>query len=1529
MRHLTGQTRAIKLAALCGVLVGILFAGQASAKPYSPYAYKGTFPAGSFTGQDAVGGTHPFDETIRGIDVNQNTGDIYVGAESAGGQLYKFDSTGASQPFSALAPNTAIAGVPIDSFGDTLVDNSGTSAQGRIYQYDVGSPFKAFLPSGEELNASNGFPRFPLNLELRCGADVAPNGNLWITSYPTGVQEYDQSGNPTSEGPAGGFIPAELACLDVMDSQENMYVDTLEHGEVSKWDKNGKFLGIIAQYGADPQDMEVDRSDDHLFVLTAGGTIAEYDAEGGLVETFGGPEPSRSYPGLNVSNLGGGIGINETTHEIYSPSRFPNRVDVFAPATPVTIPDVVAEGTTNLEATGATLQGSVDTDAAHGGTEIVSCEFKWGPAPNELSNSTSCEQTPPFSGKTSVTAPIGGLTLGTTYFFRVTAKNSGNGIASSSKVASFQAADPPVVTEGSVSKVHGDGATLSGRIDPRGGKTTYQFEYGPTEAYGSSAPLPESELPNNVGNQAVSQLVTGLDAGTLYHFRISATNANTTTRGSDHTFTTFPFAPVLEDRCQNAHVRQQVSAALLPDCRAYELVSAADTGGYDVESDLVAGEKPFGGYPDAQEGVLYGIHNGAIPGPWNPTNRGVDPYIATRGSDAWHTTYAGIPANNPFATGPFASELDEASADLGTLAFGGPGICSPCFADGSTGIPVRGDAGDLVQGMAGTGEPGPAAQSDGLVNKRFSADGTHLIFGSTSLFASGGNDETGDVSIYDRDLNTGQTQVVSTNPSGDSLDCLQGAGQCHSPGDEAGIAELDVSRDGSRILVGQLVSTDSAGNRYFHLYMHVGSNPHTIDLMPGATSGALFDGMTDDGATVYFTTKSTLTTSSDQDSDSSADIFRADVSSGGATVTRVSVGSGGAGNTDSCNPVANATNEHWNSVTGTGDCGAVAIGGGGGVAAKSGAIYFLSPELLDGAGNGTQDAPNLYVDQPGSAPRFVVTLESILTAPVPPTKSLPYHHSFGGTPTPPFIAVDASGGPSQGDVYVADTSANVIRKYDPAGNLITGWGNNGVLDGSTTNEGPFRPIRGIAVGSDGTLYVDVAAFSFGNSLFEFAQDGTFTAEKYVEAGPAGLPFGISVDPSGNVFLTGFRESIRRFDNLLHPGSTTLITEFSHNEAIPKSGFAVDPHSGDLYIGLEIGGAVARYSFDSKGRVLQNDAPPCGEECPPTGKFAVGKVAGATGFAVDPSDGGLYVDKGDRILHLGADEQPVRGPDIGIGNLNHSTGLAVAGDGSVYAVTATPGGYSVAAFGPPRLLSEPRIDNPAVIDAVNDAGTRHTADFQVSPDGSDAAFSAGSALTGYDNDGFSEVFRYDVPTDTLACASCNPTGARAIGAASMAAHGLSLTHDGRVFFNSNDALAPRDLDERQDAYEWSGGPPQLISTGSSPFDSSLLTASADGKNTYFFTRDTLVPQDKNGTLAKIYDAREDGGFPFPPEPVPCKASDECHGAGSIAAGPLPIGTITGTRGNAQPVPKCRKGFMRRGDRCVKKKRRHHRNRRHRR
>jgi hypothetical protein len=160
---------------------------------------------------------------------------------------------------------------------------------------------------------------------------------------------------------------------------------------------------------------------------------------------------------------------------------------------------------------------------------------------------------------------------------------------------------------------------------------------------------------------------------------------------------------------------------------------------------------------------------------------------------------------------------------------------------------------------------------------------------------------------------------------------------------------------------------------------------------------------------------------------------------------------------------------------------------------------------------------------------------------------------------------------------------------------------------------------------------------------------------------------------------------------------------------------------------------------------------------------------------------------------------------------------------------------------------------------------------------------------------------------------------------LATNGLSLTDDGRVFFDSGEPLALRDANARGDVYEWSqdAGRAELISAGVGQFASSLLSVSSDGTDAFFFTRDTLAPGDRNGTLVKLYDAREEGGFfTIPPAP-PCAASDECHGPGSPTPPPPQNGTGTGVGGNCAPgcgatPPKCSHGKVRRHGRCVKPK-----------
>jgi DNA-binding beta-propeller fold protein YncE len=221
--------------------------------------------------------------------------------------------------------------------------------------------------------------------------------------------------------------------------------------------------------------------------------------------------------------------------------------------------------------------------------------------------------------------------------------------------------------------------------------------------------------------------------------------------------------------------------------------------------------------------------------------------------------------------------------------------------------------------------------------------------------------------------------------------------------------------------------------------------------------------------------------------------------------------------------------------------------------------------------------------------------------------------------------------------------------------------------------------------------------------------------------------------------------------------------------------------------------------------------------------------------------------------------------------------------------------------------------------------------RVSSDGLHATFmSSSNALgvltAGYDNvdqltgEDDEEVYRYDASTGSLACISCNPTGARPVGrniievgrrdAAALIPTWDSdlygsrvMSDDGtRVFFDSFEPLVPRDTNGKEDVYEWeaaasraacealgaelyvvaSGGCLSLISSGTDTQDSEFVDASPSGGDVFFTTGASLVPQDPG--QIDIYDARVDGGFAAPATPTACEG-ESCQNP------PVPVPVLT--------------------------------------
>jgi WD40-like Beta Propeller Repeat len=211
--------------------------------------------------------------------------------------------------------------------------------------------------------------------------------------------------------------------------------------------------------------------------------------------------------------------------------------------------------------------------------------------------------------------------------------------------------------------------------------------------------------------------------------------------------------------------------------------------------------------------------------------------------------------------------------------------------------------------------------------------------------------------------------------------------------------------------------------------------------------------------------------------------------------------------------------------------------------------------------------------------------------------------------------------------------------------------------------------------------------------------------------------------------------------------------------------------------------------------------------------------------------------------------------------------------------------------------------------------------RVSPDGSHLAFVSTAELTGYENNGVTEVFLYGPPAAggpaQLTCVSCNPTGERPQGPSSIpgalangSGEGATRTYKPRalssngfrVFFDSSDVLAVGDTNQRPDVYEWEaagsgdcgreGGCVALISSGRSAEPSTFIDASANGSDAFFLTEASLVPGDPGSF--DLYDDHEAGGFAVPPTPIPCNG-DACQALPEAPEDPTP-GTLVPNAGN---------------------------------
>jgi phosphodiesterase/alkaline phosphatase D-like protein len=278
-----------------------------------------------------------------------------------------------------------------------------------------------------------------------------------------------------------------------------------------------------------------------------GETVTDCHFEYGTTESYGTSVPCSSLPGsgttaVAVSANVSGLSASTTYHyRIVATNAVGtgHGADGTFETTPGLPPAVVTDAASAVAQTSATLNATVNPER-----ETVSdCHFEYGTT-ESYGTSIPCSSLPGSgTSPVPVSANVTGLVASTTYHYRIVATNASGTSPGTDGTFTTSASEAPAVLTQAATNVAQTTATLNATVNPEDETVSdCHFEYGTTESYGTSIPC--SSLPGSGTSPVpVSANVTGLNASTVYHYRIVATNPGGTGFGTDHTFETTASKP--------------------------------------------------------------------------------------------------------------------------------------------------------------------------------------------------------------------------------------------------------------------------------------------------------------------------------------------------------------------------------------------------------------------------------------------------------------------------------------------------------------------------------------------------------------------------------------------------------------------------------------------------------------------------------------------------------------------------------------------------------------------------------------------------------------------------------------------------------------------------------------------------------------------------------------------------------------------------------------------------------------------------
>jgi phosphodiesterase/alkaline phosphatase D-like protein len=999
------------------------------------------------------------------------------------------------------------------------------------------------------------------------------------------------------------------------------------------------------------------------------------------------------------------------------------------------------------------------------------------------------------------------------------------------------------VTTGAASSITNTGANVAGSVTPLGGETTCTVEYGTDTNYGQSVPCSPDTITEGSSPVAVTASIAGLDPSTTYHYRVSADNGLGTSTGDDRTFRTTGPPTVDETSAQNVGgASATLEAQVNPS-------GFSTTYHFDYVDDT---EFQANGFTNATHTAELGLGSGSSDRTATTDIDGLDPnttyhfrVVATNSQDTTEgpdTTFATTP---PLVIdGEFATDVGAESATLNAFI-------NPEGLDTTYHFEYVDDT---------------EFQANGYTNATHTTDGN----------VSGIGDQQVQQPLTGLDPNTTyHFRVVASN----SLDTVTGDDTTFATTAAVGIDAVsvkDVTSTGAT-LTSQINPEGLATTVHFEYgpTPALGTSTPTTPLAAGLTDQPVNAHIMDlDPDSTYFYK---VVGSNDAGTvDSAVKSFHTFAPAAGFTlpdsrafeqVSPVDKNGGDISALSAAGLAGPQASHDGQTVTYT---SMSAFG-------NSASAKLLSTYTAKRSGSGWASTAIATAQEPSNNLLAGLTVQYSAFS-----QDLSHAVLLQNDP-----ALAAGAAPHYMSLYRRDNTSgsyDLLTKPDSLGTLTK------TFDQFQSNFGSASPdFSHVAFEVNDSLF---AGDPTVHNLYEWTGGNIRLVSVLPGAGgPA---------PSGGI---GDGADFNAQNAISSNGQLIFWTDGSGQLYVRRNGTSTDKvNASKRTVTLGDGTAVFRGANVSGSKVFFTDDTPLTDDANDNGGLYEYDTGGNTLTNLTPNSGGNPGING--LLGLSDDGSFiyfVAQAVLDTGATNGANNLYALHDGGIRFIATLSGD-----------------DSPTWAQQL----TSRVA--HVTPDGRHVAFVSDASLTGFDNhDATSgspdnEVFVYDYDSNDLACASCNPGGSRPLGPATIPTWGQvgllgtvpafyqprSLSDDGsRVFFTTSDSLQPRDVNHKNDAYEYAGGKARLLTLGTSSAPSSFVDASPSGDDTFVLTRDPLVPQDSD-TLTDLYDARVNGGFPNPPAATPC-SGDGCRGPLSSppAANLAPTTSFVGP-GNVTAKPKPR-------------------------